>query len=667
MRASGHTPTPRISVCPRGAVLLGLAGAFLAAGAGTARAQATTTAPEDSLGRKIFGFLRPTYTTSYNITDQESSWDQTFKFQNTFGLFNLESNTGYNVKTDPNRTNFRATAGQTDNRLRYNLFDRIPLTASLVYNRDGTDDTNDRNRRSTTNSGLDGSYKWRVRRGMDVNVQGGIGLNSRREHAVGIDTETDVRENGHDFTLGGGYSWLNMIPGMSVSLNTDRNISSVRTETLDGDTLSQPSDAKTNTRASLVGSWTYLPFEAFETKLTVDRKTLTDNFIIVSRDTTLNGRQESQENLTQTITLNTTIRKPATVVTDEFNVTLSSTANTNDRAIEKERAVDRSGRSLSIKGKKFQFGTQFDTRFDVARDEDRSPLRPTLVTDSRTLEQKLNRTFNPNLSVYAVGEASLRTQKYTDPTNDQDIQKLRAETTVSWRSGGKYTATFGGRANATDFVNVNGATSASSRNEQNYGGSANLSWTVSRRTKVTQNYDYRLALTTFRFNSANDVIQRTRDIRTTISYDFILAPPNVGYPSVRLDMNHTYRLSQFGKYRFVNGARFFARTNDRYDQDLALGLAWTINDWLSLRTDEVFHRDDAVVRTTRDRRINRRLELLQTAKISRPLPGSGTIDCTVTYRARQLSSESRTTRGNTETSQPEEDFLNVNLMLTKPF
>jgi hypothetical protein len=174
-------------------VPVGLAFVLVVGTAGTARAQGGTPAPEDTLGRPVFGFLRPTYTTSYNITDQEAAWDQNFKFSNTFGLFNLESNTGYNVKTDPNRTNFRASVGTTDNRLRYNLFDRIPLSASVIYNRDGTDDTNDRNRRSTTNAGFDGSYKWRVRRGMDVNVQGGAGLNARRENAVGEASKTEVK------------------------------------------------------------------------------------------------------------------------------------------------------------------------------------------------------------------------------------------------------------------------------------------------------------------------------------------------------------------------------------------------------------------------------------------------------------------------------------------
>ncbi|TPW16356.1 MAG: hypothetical protein FD129_737, partial [bacterium] len=68
------------------------------------QARGTGQAAADTLGRPIFGFLRPTYITTYNITDQESAWDQSFKFTNTFGLFNLDSDTGFAVKTDPNRT-----------------------------------------------------------------------------------------------------------------------------------------------------------------------------------------------------------------------------------------------------------------------------------------------------------------------------------------------------------------------------------------------------------------------------------------------------------------------------------------------------------------------------------------------------------------------------------
>ncbi|HEX7879738.1 MAG TPA: hypothetical protein VF720_10030, partial [Candidatus Eisenbacteria bacterium] len=607
-----------------------------------------TPAPQDTLGRPVFGFLRPTYSTSYNITDQEAAWDQNFKFTNTFGLFNLESNTGYNIKTDPNRTNFKATAGTSDNRLRYNAFDVIPLSLSLIYNRDGTDDTNDRNRRSATNLGADGSYRIRLRRGMDLNLQGGAGLNARREHALGEFSETAVKEDGHDFTMGVGYGWINMMPGMSMRVDGDRTVATIKSKTLVSDTLSQPADAKTNTRGTLNGNWTYLPFEALETRFVVSRNTTAESFVLVSRDTMLNGRQEEQSTLFQSISMDVTLRRPAPVVTDELNVKVGTTTNTNDRILEKERAYDKSGNSFLVKGRKMLVGNQLDTKFEVTHDEDRSQIRPTATTDSRTLEQRLNRTVNPNLSLFASGEVSLRAQKYTDPTSDKDIQKLRAEATVNWRAtDSKYTATFGGRANQTDVVAVNSAQSVSSSNEQNYGGSVNFTWRVSRKINLLQNYDYRLALTTYRFNPANDAIQRTRDIRTTLSYDFIQPRPGISPTSVRFDLAHTYRYTEFGRYRLIEGERFFARTNDRYDQDLALGLGWTVNAWLTLRTDEVFHRDDSVVRSSKDRRINRRLELLQTAKISRPLPGGGTIDASFTYRVRQLKSETQTTRNPT--------------------
>lgn len=615
----------------------------------------------DSLGRPIFGFFRPIYTTSYNITDQQSAWDQKFKFQNTFGLFNLDSETGFVVRTDPNRTNFRATAGTTTNALRYNLFDRIPVSASLIYSRDGTDDTNDFTRRSTTNGGFDGSYRWKIRRGVDLNLQGGLGLNSRKDEAVYDGTETDVREKGIDYTTGAGIGWNNITPGMTARIDASRNVSSTRSTTLETDPNAPPEDAKRNTKSSFAGNWLWAPTEAFESTLKLTRSSLYDNYILVSRDTTLNGRQEEQTNFSQTISFTARLKNPK-LQANEVSLELNSSDNTIERAVEQERSSDRFSQGGSLKLGTLYKKSQIGTSFRLTRDIDSSPIRATGETINRTLEGTFSRPLSATLTSRLLAEASIRSQYFPlDRTNDQDIQKLRAEGTFAWEARSKkFGATAGGRANRTSVVNVDSTQSGSSRNEENYGGTFDFKWQISKRTWLTQLYDLRILLTTFRFKSSNDNLQRTREVRTALTHLLNKA--------VSLNVNYTYRYQQTGRYGLLDeGGRIFLRSADRYDQDLRLGLGWTAAPWLTFRTDEIFHRDDNITLSSADRTTNRRLELNQSAKISRPLPGKGTLDCTLTFRTRQTSATTTIDEQSQKVVRPREEFLNVNLALTKPF
>jgi len=616
-------------------------------------------APADTLGRPIFGFLRPIYSTTYSITDQQSAWDQNFKFENNFGPFNLNSDTGFLVKTDPNRTNFRATTGTTSNFLRYNILDRIPISASLVYSRDGTDDTNDFTRRSTANSGFDSSYKWKIRRGVDLNVQGGLGLNSRKDQAIYQGEETGVREKGVDFTTGAGFNWNDITPGMTAHIDVTRNVSKTRSKTLPVDPEAPPEDAKRNTRSSLTGTWNWAPTDAFESSARFDRKSLYDNYILVSRDTTLNGLQEEQSNFQQTIGFTAKLKDPKHQ-TNELSLDLSTSDNTVERAVERERSNDRFSQTGALKAGALFKGNQIVTNFRLQRDIDKSPIRATGETINRTLDGTLSRPLSSTITSRLLGEVSIRSQYFPeDRTNDQDIQKLRAEGTFTWESRSKKFGTvIGTRANRTSVVNIDSTQSGSSRNEENYGGTVDFKWQISPRTRLTQLYDFRILLTTFRFNAPNDNLQRTRDVRTTLFHQV--------RKGVMLDVSHAYRYSQTGRYgRLATRARIFLRSDDRYDQDLRLGLSWTAATWLTLRTDEVFHRDDSITLASGDRRTNRRIELNQSVKINRPLPGKGTFDCTITFRTRQASTA--TGEPARPLAQPREEFLNVNLSLTKPF
>jgi hypothetical protein len=635
-------------------VMAGLVGGLLgiaAAPPAAAQPRGQATAPTDSLGRAIFGFLRPTYATTYNISDQESAWTQDFDFENTFGRFNLSSNTGYTIRTSPNRVDFQATSGSTINSLRYNLFDRVPLNASLNYNRDGTDDTNDKTRREAVDAGVDASYRWRIRKGFDLNSTAGLALTRRRDSASFQGVETGARESGLDRTLGATLSYLNVIPGMSFTLNGKRVVAEARSRQIGADAATRDEEPQTNRRTEYAATWNFIPTEAFDVSARWDRRTLLDNFILVSRDTTLNGRQETQETTNEVLGLTINFKPPKSNTTSA-SLSLSSTDVINGRAVERERSSDRSSHSMDLKGRHRLQGVQVDAKALLQLDEDRSPIRPSSETVSRTLEVGLSDSLGKTVDGRLLGEAGIRSQSYEDMILDQDIQKLRAESSLGWRPSSRLNSTISSRFIRTNTVNIDSTQSASSRNEDNIGATLDLRLALTPRTTITQNYDFRVLLTTFRFNPPGDDIQRTRTIRTTVSHELVLQ-------KLRLDLTHDYKYTETGRYgRRPTGVRFFAATNDRYDQDLRLAFSYTPTNWLTFRTDEWLHRDDNIRLADQTRTTTSRIEFNQSVSFNRPIPGGGTITCTASYKSRQLLKPR---------AGAVEDFVNVSLALTKPF
>ncbi|TPW10700.1 MAG: hypothetical protein FD129_1842, partial [bacterium] len=455
-------------------------------------------------------------------------------------------------------------------------------------------------------------------------------------------------ESGVDYTTGAGLGWNNFLSGMTARIDASRNVSSTTSKSLPVDPAAPPEDAKRNTRSSLTGSWSWIPTDGLDASARLERRTLYDNYILVSRDTTLNGRQEQQNNLQQTIGFTAKLKDPLHQ-TNELSLDLSTSDNTIERAVEQERSSDRFSQGGALKARALFKGNQIETGFRLSKDVDSSPVRATGTSINRTLDGTLSRPLSSTITGRLLGEASIRSQYFpSDRTNDQDIQKLRAEATFTWESSSKKFGTIvGGRANRTSIVNIDSTQSGSSRNEENYGGTVDFRWQISPRTRVTQLYDFRVLLTTFRFNAPNDNLQVTRDIRTALFHQL--------RKGVTLDVNYSWRYSQTGRYRLLEDhSRIFSRSDDRYDQDMRLGVGWAATPWLTFRTDEIFHRDDNITLATGARRTNRRIELNQSAKVSRPLPGHGTFDCTVTFRTRQASTAA--SAGAEPVAQPREEF-----------
>jgi hypothetical protein len=204
----------------------------------------------------------------------------------------------------------------------------------------------------------------------------------------------------------------------------------------------------------------------------------------------------------------------------------------------------------------------------------------------------------------------------------------RLEGFVTYRMSSKLTATFSGRRAVSDVASIHPTQSRSSRLEETYGLTADFKYALTPRTSIQQNYGFSTLFTSFQFDAPRDNIQRTRDVRTTVSASVT--------PKVSLQLQHTYKFRESGGYRRERSIRVFARGDIRYDQDLRASLSYQITNWLSFRTEEWLHRDDTVRLVTDRHAPNSRIDLTQSASLSRTLPGGGTLAANADLRLQRI-------------------------------
>lgn len=605
-------------------------------------------APTDSLGRPIFGFLRPTYTSSYNITQNETAWNQGFAFRNQFGQVSFDSDTQYTINTNPKRTNFRRTGGTTTNRLDYPLFDRIPLSATLSYDRKGTDDANDRQRQERLETGLTATYRKKFARLLDVNMNGGYSVTRSSDIATFQGLETGAREKGLNRNLGLNAT-LTPTRGMTFRLNSAQTLARTRSTPV-SDTTGVEGDPKSNTNTSHALSAAWNLMEGLDATTDWQWRSSSDSYILVDRNVNLNNRVETVT--TRGNSLTSALRyKPQSSPTSELSLEFGRRSDANDRAVQRDRSTDRSSSNGKVKVRRMFFNTQFESNFALDRSQDRSPSRPGSVTINRNLDGTLTRTMSEQTTVRAIGEIGIRSLRFDLGDLDADAQKKRVEAAVIWKPSQRLQATVGGRSGRDLTVNVDSTQSRGTRLDENFGVNADVKLAVTTRTRVSQTYNFTALFSSFRFKPESDNIQRTREIKTSISHQLL--------KKVALELNHGFKYRETGGYRRdARGTRIFAKGENRYDQDLRVAVNYQPAQWLGFRTEEWFHRDDTIRLVNNARKIYSRIEFNQTANLTRNIPGGGTLTASGGLQVRQPVEPPGGAR---------ESYINATISLSKPF
>lgn len=175
-------------------------------------------APDTARGRPVFGFLVPTYSSTYSLIRGESAWLQKFNFSNDWQRFGLKNDTQYTIKTDPKRVNFKVRQGSSNNDLRYMLLDGLPLAAQLNYSRSGQRDGDRESGTDQLDTNIGTDYYFRTGR-LRNDVHAFIGLTNRTDTQLQQGDRLTTNDLGLSRKINGSSLLIGLVDGLTIKLD----------------------------------------------------------------------------------------------------------------------------------------------------------------------------------------------------------------------------------------------------------------------------------------------------------------------------------------------------------------------------------------------------------------------------------------------------------------
>jgi hypothetical protein len=577
----------------------------------------------------VFGFLRPTYTSSYDVIREATKWVQGFSFKNQWKGITIENSTNYTVNSDPT-SRLKGRGGDTSTTLNFTVLNLVPLTLDMTYSRIRQDNADQSNHDSQLNTGGKATYIRRFGPGTNFSLAAGVGVTNRNSTNTYSGVLGGSKEFGLTREMSASGTYTPPIANMTFKFNTSMNAQTTTPKLLNP-TPGARDESQTNTRNSLGMNWNWMPLAGVTADAQFNRSASNLEFILTSRDTTRNNRAELAQDLNTSYNTSLTY-KPAGNRT-ELRAEIKGNTKNNQRRIEKDRQSEGNSLVFDTRLKHTLLGT-----IVVLHAENSNSLNNQLkvgadTTLMRAVDLSLERQWNKDLTIKVIGELRLRTQKHQQDDNDEveqragkqdfDQLKKRVEGTVYYQVFPKLSTNFAARAVVEDGVFVHSSQSRNSRDEETYGGNAGLTYSLSSKTQVIQKYDFTARFTAYDFDSTQSAIQRTRSVNTTIRTDLT--------KKVAVSLGHIYSLEETGGYRRLEtGTRIFYRANLKYRQELRTSLTYRPVDWITLSTEERLDRTDTrrVIGQSLDSK--GQLFLTQRASFKHSIPGGGNISCDLT-------------------------------------
>jgi hypothetical protein len=577
----------------------------------------------------VFGFLRPTYTSSYDVIREATKWVQGFSFKNQWKGITIENSTNYTVNSDPS-SKLKGRGGDTSTSLKFTVMNLVPMTLDMTYSRVRQDNASQSSHDNQINGGASATYNRRFGPGTNAALSVGIGVTNRKNTNTYSGNLSGSKELGLTRDMSASGTYTPPIANMTFKFNTSLNALSTTPKLLNAAPGTRD-ESKTNTRNSLGLNWNWSPVGGLSADASFSRSQSNLEFILSSRDTTKNNRTELAKDLNTLFSTSLNF-KPDGNRTD-LRAEIRASQKNNQRRIEKERQSEGHTLVIDTRLRHTLFGNVIVLHAENNNSLNKQPTVGADTTLTRTVDLSLERQWNQDLTTKVIGELRLRTQKHEQNDDDEvdetagkqdfDQLKRRVEGTVFYQVFRKLSTNLSGRWVAEDGVFVHSSQSRNSRDEETYGANAGLTYSLSSRTQVIQKYDFTARFTAYDFDSTQSAIQRSRSVNTTVRTDLT--------KRVAVSLGHTYSLEETGGYRRLqDGTRIFYRSNMRYRQEIRTSLTYRPVDWITLTTEERLYRTDDKRVAARRTDTSGQLFFTQRASFKHSIPGGGNISCDMT-------------------------------------
>ena len=565
--------------------------------------------PADStVAAQVLEVLRPSYSTTYNVNRQTTSWKQDFKFGTGFGFMNFNNRTRFEVKRDNGRDEERRDgSNQTD--LRWFVIPSVPLHMNVNIGRRSVIRPGNENQTDETGLNLSGNYRWNLF-GIHNSLDAGGGIKQRTDVSVRKELRSESVDSGLDGDLFWKASWspVKMLSA-ETSVREKRSTKTITLRSEDKDTEEQPSSSRSRSFTTKVS---FEPASWFKSGLTTSDVSGDDEYFLVTA-----GVGALEEKVSEKNSLTADLQfQPMENLDVSWRFT-SDTHSLNYR-VRSEIASSGSGNSWEGKIKTRLLGADIESKLSNSTDRLEPAISDTTNTEVAAFEGKLNRRLSGKFAVRFdwLVRANQIFFLTADPVDrlDRDELRTKVQPTLTYTPGRKWMVTTSYIRTTTRRIELNPTRATQTRQDEDFSVNFGITYHLSQATSISQNYSIQALYTTFDFTPKANRLLATQRIVSTVDSHIT--------PKVELKMTHRFTLQDSGPFRLrPDGGRDFARNLRKYRQELASRVDYEVTPWFSLYVDSRFLRTDNVEEASGNRSVLRNLELKQGVSLVKRLKG----------------------------------------------
>lgn len=566
---------------------------------------------------ELLGTLSPKYATSYVVGRQSTQWDQDFSFGTTVGFLEFKNETTFRVKTDSGQ-DLDLRDGDNKTTMQWRFIKKLPLTTTFDLGRVSENRPNDRRQIDQARADANAIYNF-FTGPVRHTVNGGGGYSFTKDIS-----EKNSRSESRTGGVSGNLSWKGLWRMDKVTVNVSaresRSTTTLKLQQNQGPVDSRPSGNQNRALALVVN---YDPASWLSSNVSLSDNSGNDERYLV---------QGGQGFLEKTVRSNQTVSATANLKPGgKTFFDLRASANTNDLSyrIKKENASAGNGYSWDGKFRTEVMGAKFETSLSSRKDVLEPVTSSNTDTRNNVVDGKIERPLSKKIS--AKLNWLLRVSKYyfDDPDStrelDRDERRTKIQPSLTYKPGRKWTVTASYVLSTYRRVEQNPKQATRTRDDEDFSVDFSIGYALSDRTNINQQYSIKALYSTFDFSSDSDRLTQTQQIVTDLVSQLT--------PKVNLTFQHRFTLQDSGPFRFdESGARIFARSFRRFDQEMTTGIDYKLFPWLSLNFESRFFRTDNLNEATETRVTTRTIDLNQGFLISQSLGQTTTFSVGGNYR-----------------------------------